>query len=76
MNLKKSDITIFNVIFVYVPLGWIFGSFTWGVLIRNYGFYFVGEYLSLLAMYYLLMSIYTTLKNSFSSSKKINNVEE
>lgn len=70
MDIKIYNIEVFNIIFVYAPLAWIFGIFTWGILIRNYGFIFVGEQLSFLAVYYLAMSIYTTIKNSSSSSKK------
>lgn len=42
-----------------MPISWIFGTLIWGIFVKNSDIYFIAEYLSMLSIYYLGLSIYS-----------------
>ena len=54
MNNKK-----FKTFFIHMPISWIFGTLIWGIFVKNSDIYFIAEYLSMLSIYYLGLSIYS-----------------
>ena len=54
MNNKK-----FKTFFIHMPISWIFGTLVWGIFVKNSDIYFIAEYLSMLSIYYLGLSIYS-----------------